>query len=150
MNHVIYLSRGRFDYGYNMQLNVFIGKQTITWKTTWLISFLGTFTAICWFGWCMWSRIRRPYVWKCAAFVALAGAAMLLEVVDQPPLLWIFDSHSLWHFFTAPLICLFYRWVFPSTWNWIKFITISSFVIDDCKYLRKQKVLDKETGPKGS
>lgn len=26
MNHVIYLSRGRFDYGYNMQLNVLIGE----------------------------------------------------------------------------------------------------------------------------
>lgn len=71
--------------------------------------FLGTFTAICWFGWCMWNRNRQPYVWKCGAFVTLAGAAMLLEIIDQPPLFWIFDSHSLWHLMTAPLICLFYR-----------------------------------------
>ncbi|XP_068897024.1 post-GPI attachment to proteins factor 3 [Tenebrio molitor] len=103
-NHVAYLGMGRFDYGYNMQLNVFIG----------------TFTAICWFGWSTYNRIRQPYVWKCAVFVALGGLVMLLEIMDRPPFFWTFDCHSLWHLSTAPLICLFY-----------------SFVIDDCKYLHK-------------
>ncbi|RZC42421.1 post-GPI attachment to proteins factor 3, partial [Asbolus verrucosus] len=86
---------GRFDYGYNMQLNIIIG----------------TFTAICWFGWCTYNRIRQPYVWKCAVFVALAGIVMLLEIIDRPPIFWVFDCHSLWHLSTAPLTCLFYSFV---------------------------------------
>lgn len=103
-----YLSIGRIDYGYNMKLNVLIG----------------TFTAISWFGWSTYNRIHKPYVWKCAIFVALAGLVMLLEIVDVPPLFYTFDCHSLWHLATAPLICLFY-----------------SFAIDDCKFLREEKYL---------
>ncbi|XP_018575419.1 post-GPI attachment to proteins factor 3 [Anoplophora glabripennis] len=106
-NYVMYLSMGRIDYGYNMELNILIG----------------TFTAICWFGWCTYNRIRQPYVWKCALFVALTGIVMLLEVIDKPPLFYVFDSHSLWHLTTAPLVILLY-----------------SFAIDDCKYLRKKEV----------
>ncbi|KAJ8911446.1 hypothetical protein NQ315_013808 [Exocentrus adspersus] len=108
-NHAAYLSMGSIDYGYNMELNILIG----------------TFTAICWFGWCVYNRIRQPYVWKCAVFVALTGVVMLLEVIDRPPIFYIFDSHSLWHLSTAPLVILLY-----------------SFAIDDCKYLRKKEVED--------
>lgn len=42
---------------------------------------------------------------------ALVNVAMLLEVLDFPPLLGILDAHSLWHAATAPLAYLFYSFV---------------------------------------
>ncbi|CAH1993816.1 unnamed protein product [Acanthoscelides obtectus] len=96
INHAVYLSMGRIDYGYNMELNILIG----------------TFTAVCWFGWCIYNRKQQPHVWKCAIFVALTGAVMLLEITDTPPFFHVFDCHSLWHLSTAPLVTLIY-----SLWN---------------------------------
>lgn len=106
-NHAAYLSSGKFDYAYNMQLNILVG----------------TFTAICWFIWSVIKRFKQPYVWKCAMYVALTGLVLLLEVVDRPPIFYVFDYHSLWHLTTAPLVFLIY-----------------SFAIDDCKYLRKVEI----------
>nr|XP_023011654.1 post-GPI attachment to proteins factor 3 [Leptinotarsa decemlineata] len=88
-----------------------------------------TFTAICWFGWCTYNRIRQRYVWKCAIYVALTGIVMMLEIIDRPPFFYIFDYHSLWHLSTAPLIILIY-----------------SFAIDDCRYLRKKEIESPENG----
>ncbi|KAK5645161.1 hypothetical protein RI129_006461 [Pyrocoelia pectoralis] len=107
VNHVVYLSTGRFSYAYNMELNLTVG----------------ALTAFGWFAWCTWNRKRQPYTWKCAVFVTLGALSTLLELIDQPPLFFIYDFHSLWHLSSAPLTILFY-----------------SFIIDDCKYLRKQEI----------
>ncbi|KAK4875968.1 hypothetical protein RN001_012390 [Aquatica leii] len=109
-NHTVYLSTGQFSYSYNMELNIAIGG----------------LTAFCWFAWCVWNRKRQPYTWKCALFVTLAAVSTLLELIDQPPLFFIYDFHSLWHLSTVPLTMLFYN-----------------FIIDDCKYLRKEQMHDK-------
>ncbi|KAL1501827.1 hypothetical protein ABEB36_007081 [Hypothenemus hampei] len=106
-NHTTYLSMGRFDYEYNMKLNIIIG----------------TLTAGCWFFWSTMIRNRQPYVWKCVMYVALTGLVLLLELMDVPPIFYVFDCHSLWHLATAPLVFLIY-----------------SFAIDDCNYLRKIEV----------
>lgn len=95
---------GRFDYSYNMKVNIVIG----------------TITALCWFIWCLVHQKKQPYVWKCGMYVALTGLVLPLEVIDLPPIFYIFDSHSIWHLATAPLVSLIY-----------------SFAIDDCRYLRK-------------
>ncbi|CAG9760549.1 unnamed protein product [Ceutorhynchus assimilis] len=108
-NHTAYLSMGQFDYEYNMQINIIVG----------------TITALCWFIWSVIYRYRQPYVWKCAMFVALTGLILLLELVDQPPIFYVFDYHSLWHLATAPLVLLIY-----------------SFAIDDCHFLRKTEIID--------
>jgi len=107
LNHVAYLSTGRFSYSYNMQLNIAVGG----------------FTGIGWFAWCAYNRKRQPYTWKCAAFVTLGALSALLEVIDQPPLFFMYDYHSLWHLSSAPLTLLFYN-----------------FIIDDCRYLKKQSL----------
>lgn len=109
MSHISYLYNSfRIDYVYNMQINLLAG----------------TFTAFTWFFWCIWNQKRQPYVWRCAVFVALTGLVTLLELIDRPPLFYIFDSHSLWHLSTAFIIPLLYR-----------------FAINDCQYLRKMKKL---------
>ncbi|KAG0710745.1 Post-GPI attachment to proteins factor 3 [Chionoecetes opilio] len=93
--HVWYLSKGRFDYGYNMKVNVLVG-------------------ALNGFGWVSWSVPRlktRPYVRWCMYTVVAAMASMLLELWDFPPLLWTFDAHALWHLVTAPLPFMWYRFL---------------------------------------
>lgn len=156
-NHVAYLHMGRFSYSYNMQLNILIGQYSrfyylfvqIPTKKKWQIihlitNILGTITALCWFGWCSWNRLRQPYVWKCAVYVALTGLSLLLEVIDRPPFLWIVDSHALWHLSSVPLTMLFYRYLVAllllflvttitivSTCNCEKFVTVSSLMTAD-------------------
>ncbi|XP_053121006.1 post-GPI attachment to proteins factor 3 isoform X2 [Hemicordylus capensis] len=102
--HVSYLTLVRFDYGYNMAANVAIGLLNLFW----------------WLGWCMRNQQRLPYVWKCVAVVLLLQALALLELLDFPPLFWVFDAHAIWHISTIPVNILFY-----------------SFLVDDSLYLLK-------------
>uniref|UniRef100_A0A8C3SYY5 Post-GPI attachment to proteins factor 3 n=1 Tax=Chelydra serpentina TaxID=8475 RepID=A0A8C3SYY5_CHESE len=102
--HVSYLTLVRFDYGYNMAANVAIGLLNLFW----------------WLGWCVRNQQRLPYVWKCVVVVLLLQGLALLELLDFPPLFWIFDAHAIWHISTVPVHVLFY-----------------SFLRDDSLYLLK-------------
>jgi hypothetical protein len=44
-----------------------------------------------------------------AAFVGLVAFTTLFEVLDFPPLFWVFGAHALWHLSTAPLAILWYK-----------------------------------------
>lgn len=112
LNHTAYLYLGAFDYGYNMKLNIVIGGGTV----------------ILAFAWSLYRRFQMPHVWKCAVFFVALSTGMILEVFDFPPIFNTFDSHALWHLYTAPITFLIY-----------------SFIIDDCKYLRNQKVESSKT-----
>jgi len=105
--HVYYLAFVHFDYGYNMRASVTIG----------LINSLG------WLLWCATKWNKQRYVKNCAVVVLLVNMLVLLEICDFPPLWWIFDAHSLWHFGTIPL---------PFIWF--------SFLIDDCKYMLEKEI----------
>nr|XP_033775149.1 post-GPI attachment to proteins factor 3 isoform X2 [Geotrypetes seraphini] len=107
--HVSYLSLGRFDYGYNMAANVAFGLVNLLW----------------WLGWCLRNQAYLPYVWKCEVVVLLLQALALLELLDFPPLLWVFDAHALWHLSTVPVHILFY-----------------SFLVDDSHHLLKENPSD--------
>ncbi|XP_013409163.1 post-GPI attachment to proteins factor 3-like [Lingula anatina] len=91
--HVHYLTYRRFDYGYNMKVNITIVAAN----------------AIGWVLWCISHRKQQPYVWKCLVPVVTTGVLAALELGDFPPIWWTFDAHSLWHAGTPPLIVLFYR-----------------------------------------
>lgn len=105
LNHIYYLSGPKFDYGYNMAVNIIVGSITV----------------FGWFAWSLYNRFRLPYVWKAGLFFALFALSTLLEIVDTPPWFYLIDCHALWHFTSAPITYIIY-----------------SFIIDDCKYLRKQ------------
>lgn len=93
--HIWYLTKGRFDYGYNMMVNVFVG-------------------VLNGFGWLAWAVPRlktRPYVRWCIFTVVGAMASMLLELGDFPPLFWAVDAHAMWHLATAPLPFWWYRFL---------------------------------------
>ncbi|KAK3860787.1 hypothetical protein Pcinc_033179 [Petrolisthes cinctipes] len=93
--HVWYLTKARFDYGYNMKVNVCVG----------IINGCG------WVAWCIPRIHTRSYVRWCGYTVLAAMVTMLLEVMDFPPLLWTLDAHALWHLSTAPLPFMWYRFL---------------------------------------
>lgn len=93
--HVWYLSKGRFDYGYNMKVNVAVG----------LVNGCG------WVAWCVPRAQSRRYVKWCTYTVVCALTSTLLEVCDFPPLMWTVDAHALWHLATAPLPFMWYRFL---------------------------------------
>lgn len=91
--HWSVLSVGRFDYGYNMRVNILTGLMGST-------------------GWMVWF-FRQPipwlYAWKICALQLLAAAALMLELWDFAPVWWTFDAHAIWHLMTVPLTMLLYR-----------------------------------------
>ncbi|XP_065569687.1 post-GPI attachment to proteins factor 3-like isoform X2 [Artemia franciscana] len=92
-HHIYNLFYVAFDYNHNMNVNILVGTLQIT---GWLI-------------WCAVRHKRQPYVWRCSATMFLVIITTLLEVIDFPPLLKVFDAHSLWHLSTAVLPVLWYR-----------------------------------------
>jgi hypothetical protein len=100
LQHIYYLAFVKFDYGYNMQVCIAAGVATAA-------------------GWLVWATItkhagRRPLY----TFLGLLHLAMLLEVLDFPPLAWLCDAHSLWHLATAPMTYLWYDFILMDVQAW--------------------------------
>ena len=95
--HVYYLSFVRFDYGYNMQVNILFG----------------ALNSLCWLFWSIhgYFQKRQRYLWRCFASVLLVDIFMGLEVFDFSPILWSVDSHALWHISTICIPFLWYRFL---------------------------------------
>lgn len=59
----------------------------------------------------IWSQwVQHIARWKFLAFFVGIHAGLLLEVLDFPPFLELFDAHSLWHAYTPPFVYMWYRW----------------------------------------
>lgn len=100
LQHMHYMAFVKFDYGYNMSLCIAIGIATAA-------------------AWLVWAtRSRHPGRWTLYRFMGLVHLAMLLEVLDFPPLLELFDAHALWHAATVPLTYLWYRFVAADVATW--------------------------------
>ncbi|KAG5518855.1 hypothetical protein PMAC_002386 [Pneumocystis sp. 'macacae'] len=79
--HTMYLSFVEFNYSYNMAANIFIGSfQNILW-IYYSLSNYGSRSFALW-----------PLYIVCAITIA-----MCFEFFDFPPILYLFDAHSLWH-----------------------------------------------------
>jgi len=92
--HMYYMAFIKFDYGYNMKLCIAVGIAT---AVTWLV----------------WvTAVRHPGRRIVYHFMVLVHLAMLLEVLDFPPLWWLLDAHALWHAATVPLTYLWYKFLF--------------------------------------
>ncbi|XP_017146857.1 post-GPI attachment to proteins factor 3 [Drosophila miranda] len=95
INYFAYLSVGKFNYSFNMKVNIATG----------------VLSAVGWFIWCHRVRTRRPYFRRILRFYVLFALAMSLELLDFPPICWILDAHALWHFATVPLVSLYYNFL---------------------------------------
>lgn len=79
--HIVYLSFVKFNYSYNMVVNIFIGfSQNILW-IYYSLSNYGS----------------RPFALWPMYIVCAIVIAMCFEIFDFPPILYLFDAHSLWH-----------------------------------------------------
>lgn len=99
--HIYYLAFVHFDYGYNMQVNIFFGA----------LNFAG------WMLYAYKEGIKKRYVQKCMLAMFGLTFLILLELLDFPPLLWIFDAHSMWHAGTIPVCYLWYSFVIEDGLN---------------------------------
>jgi len=95
LNYCMYLKIGRFDYGFNIVVNIVTG----------------SFAGVGWLIWCLFVFNKRSYYKKILLFYFLLALFTGLEVLDFPPILWTFDAHALWHLSSIPLTFIFYSFV---------------------------------------
>lgn len=100
LQHIHYMAFVKFDYGYNMKVCIAVGVLTAAVWLTWV------------------TKVRHPARRTVYQFMSLVHAAMLLEVLDFPPLFWLMDAHALWHVATVPLTYLWYRFVMADI-SWV-------------------------------
>lgn len=94
--HIHYMLAIKFDYGLNMTRCIA----------------LGAMTSLIWIIWLVLVRKQdHPAARILIVFLILAYAALLLEVLDFPPIFKLLDAHSLWHLCTIPLTFIFYRFI---------------------------------------
>ena len=86
-----------FDYGGHVQLCIIAG----------------VIQSIVWIVWALFTRAgqKHPSRGLLLTFIALVNTAMLLEVLDFPPILGLVDAHALWHAATIPLTVVWYMFV---------------------------------------
>ncbi|KAH9497300.1 Post-GPI attachment to proteins factor 3 [Dermatophagoides farinae] len=75
----------RFDYGYNMKINVITGIAS----------------TILWLVWCFINRHHRTHVRKCFLSLLFVNLCLTLELFDFAPIFYTFDAHSIWHLATT-------------------------------------------------
>ena len=91
--HLHYMLAVKFDYGWNMKFCLALGlANTAAWAL-----------------YCQ--AVRHPHRWRLYRFLVLMYVALLLEVLDFPPLLMLVDAHAVWHAATIPLVYLFYHFL---------------------------------------
>lgn len=95
LQHTYYLNWVKFDYGYNMKVNLSVGAVNV----------------VGWVVWCLYHRTKQPYVWKCVTVVLGLNLLLALEVGEFAPLFWVLDAHALWHASTFPLCYLWYSFI---------------------------------------
>ncbi len=99
--HVYYLTFVHFDYNYNMKVNIFVG----------------LLNSVCWLAWSTRAYRNREYSRNCLKATMLVVFLTGFEILEIEPLLWLADSHALWHVTTLSV----HFYLFP-------------FYIDDCNY----------------
>lgn len=95
--HMFYMHFVKFDYGYHVGLCVAAG----------------ILQSLLWVSWTIFSTEGRshPRRWSLWAFVIGVNAAVLLEILDFPPIWHVIDAHALWHLCTVPLTYVLWDFV---------------------------------------
>lgn len=97
--HCTYLSFWRFDYGWNMKVNVG----------------LGVVHNLLWFAWSAALHLRQaptpPHALKAVWVLSMLSLATMLELLDFEPWQRCIDAHALWHLSTVPIIGWWYSFL---------------------------------------
>lgn len=92
VTHVYSMVSVKFDYGYNMKVNVLVGG----------------LNCLCWLVWFYKNKHNGGHIQKGAWAVVALTISVTLELLEFTPILWSIDSHALWHLVTSPLPILWY------------------------------------------
>jgi len=103
-HHVYSMATVKFDYGYNMKVNVVVGG----------------LNCLCWLVWFYRHRKSWHYVKHGVTAVLVLTFSVSLELLEFTPILWAVDSHALWHLVTSPLPLLWYRFAASDCLNLIE------------------------------
>lgn len=97
LRHMYMMHYVKFDYGYHVGLCVAAG----------------VLQSLVWIGWAMFSKHGKQHPGRkyLLLFVACVNAAVLLEILDFPPIVDLLDAHALWHLATVPLVYCFFEFV---------------------------------------
>ncbi|KAI5713826.1 hypothetical protein M8J76_006160 [Diaphorina citri] len=115
VNHAWYLTTHDFDYTYNMSANIVFASTSIVLTLLW--SYLN------------WRTL--PHVQNLLVVSGLLALGGFFEITDFPPMLWILDSHSLFHLVTVPIPLFLYKFAYhDGKYINYKYITSSGVVAD--------------------
>jgi len=92
VTHVYSMISVKFDYGYNMKVNVLVGG----------------LNCLCWLVWFYKNKNNGGHIQKGSWAVIALTISVTLELLEFTPILWSVDSHALWHLVTSPLPILWY------------------------------------------
>lgn len=110
--HCLYLSFGRFDYGYNIMANAIVGLLQISF---WLVWSLSAFFALHFKtrkdsrSRARWDHARR--VLPCLMGLVLATSLELFDFEPIPKGWRLLDAHAAWHASTIPVAVLWYKFL---------------------------------------
>jgi len=110
-HHVYNMAFVRFDYGYNMKVNVAIG----------------ILNGVLWLSWSYFHYNDGKHVRKGMFAILMLSLSLSLELLDFAPIYWILDSHALWHLATVPIPLL-----------WLRFAAGDCLLLDKEQRLRKK------------
>ncbi|XP_053214023.1 post-GPI attachment to proteins factor 3-like [Panonychus citri] len=96
--HVYYLIFVQFDYAFNMKANLVAGFSSSLLWLIWAYKRLATIPM---------SQLKDHHIVKCVISILLVNCLLIFEINDFPPIYFILDAHSIWHFGT---ICLPFLW----------------------------------------
>lgn len=102
LSHLVYyMAAVKFDYGLNVAVAVAVGAAT----------------ALGWAVWAVW--VGHPARRSMLGLLLALHAAMLLELLDFPPLFGALDAHALWHATTVPLTWWWWRTFVSADMAWV-------------------------------
>lgn len=95
--HENYLLSDRIDYQYNMKINLM----------------LGICSTLFWMIWCSirFRKYKCRHLIKCIIGLMLMNLFLAFEIYDFPPIHFIFDAHSIFHFLTIFLPFIWYSFL---------------------------------------
>lgn len=95
LQHVLYMSFIKFNYGYNVKFN----------------AIFGVASNLIWLHWAAFKLKEKKMKRETFKFVFGNILSMLLVTIDFPPLFDLIDMHALWHLSTIPITIMWYKFI---------------------------------------
>lgn len=97
LQHVLYMSFVKFDYGYHVKFN----------------AIFGIASNLIWLHWATFKQTAKDkkLKWETYKFVSVNILSMAMVAIDFPPFFDLIDMHALWHLSTIPITIMWYKFI---------------------------------------